>query len=308
MKSNREAIVEKALEYYDKMKHQESTCEPEDGLIYALEELDPDNEITMTEHTVLKWLTEIRSTLREIENNPALEEIYRYEMLPDSILTVAGDPFRDCEGNWMPVTASDTATMLKCAYDCAEGAFTAVKALEAIESGIALRLPLNYLRKRTRLPKCPCCASSIHEGTAALSRRDNQTQICEACGMREALEDYLKADADSDNGKTPQKKPISELSTGESMDELTFHAFARILRRARRKHMKTGTNEKEVYQALDDMCIDADTAGAEASGTDNLREAVQKFLREGKGNEQKSYRMCVLPMGKKIKEYSRNRR
>lgn len=112
MKSNREAIVEKALEYYDKMKQQESTCEPEDGLIYALEELDPDNEITMTEHTVLKWLTETRSTLREIENNPALEEIYRYEMLPDSILTVAGDSFRDCEGNWMPVTASDTATML----------------------------------------------------------------------------------------------------------------------------------------------------------------------------------------------------
>lgn len=105
--------------------------------------------------------------------------------------------------------------------------------------------------------------------------------------MREALEDFLKADADSDNGKTPQKKPISGLSTGESMDEITFHAFARILRRAGRKHVKPGADEDAVYQALEDMCIDADTAAAEASGTDNLREAVQKFLREGNGSEQK---------------------
>lgn len=189
MKSDRETIVKKALDYYDKMKNQESSCEPEDGLIYALEELDPDNEIAMAEHAVLKWLTETRSTLREIEKNPTLEEKYQYEMLPDSILTVAGASLHDCEGDWMPVTTSDAETMLKCAYDCAESAFTAEKALEALESGTALRLPLNYLRKRTTLPKCPCCASSIPEGTAALSRRDNQTRICKVCGLREALED-----------------------------------------------------------------------------------------------------------------------
>lgn len=34
---------------------------------------------------------------------------------------------------------------------------------------------------------CPLCGN-IYEGRPALSRRDNQTQICPDCGTREALE------------------------------------------------------------------------------------------------------------------------
>jgi len=43
--------------------------------------------------------------------------------------------------------------------------------------------------------KCPRCKGPIpcaeHEGKypGALSRRDNKTEICSACGMAEALED-----------------------------------------------------------------------------------------------------------------------
>lgn len=47
----------------------------------------------------------------------------------------------------------------------------------------------NVYRVRTSLEKCPYCGSSIFEGTFAISRRDNKTQICSNCGTREAIED-----------------------------------------------------------------------------------------------------------------------
>lgn len=36
---------------------------------------------------------------------------------------------------------------------------------------------------------CPLCGKTYTE-YPALSRRDNKTEICPACGTREALEDY----------------------------------------------------------------------------------------------------------------------
>ena len=38
---------------------------------------------------------------------------------------------------------------------------------------------------------CPICGKMYSE-RPALSRKDNQTEICPDCGMREALEDYKK--------------------------------------------------------------------------------------------------------------------
>ena len=38
---------------------------------------------------------------------------------------------------------------------------------------------------------CPICGKEYTEHPA-LSRRDNKTEICPACGMREALEDFIK--------------------------------------------------------------------------------------------------------------------
>lgn len=36
---------------------------------------------------------------------------------------------------------------------------------------------------------CPICGRT-YEGAPAMSRRDNKTEICPACGLREALEDF----------------------------------------------------------------------------------------------------------------------
>lgn len=38
---------------------------------------------------------------------------------------------------------------------------------------------------------CPICGRMYHEHPA-ISRKDNQTEICPDCGVREALEDYKK--------------------------------------------------------------------------------------------------------------------
>lgn len=44
-------------------------------------------------------------------------------------------------------------------------------------------------RKRTNDYKCPVCGASVPDGTEALSRRDNKTEICSDCGLREAFDD-----------------------------------------------------------------------------------------------------------------------
>lgn len=42
------------------------------------------------------------------------------------------------------------------------------------------------------MKKCPKCGREYNEHPA-LSREDNKTEICPACGMREALEIFSKA-------------------------------------------------------------------------------------------------------------------
>ena len=37
---------------------------------------------------------------------------------------------------------------------------------------------------------CPSCGE-VYSGYSALSRKDNKTLICPACGQKEAIEDYL---------------------------------------------------------------------------------------------------------------------
>ena len=38
---------------------------------------------------------------------------------------------------------------------------------------------------------CPACGKE-YTGYPALSRKDNKTEICSDCGVREALEDFAK--------------------------------------------------------------------------------------------------------------------
>lgn len=52
--------------------------------------------------------------------------------------------------------------------------------------------------------KCPTCEGYIPNNEnigaymGAISRRDNKTEVCSACGTREALEDYLGLDFKDD--------------------------------------------------------------------------------------------------------------
>ena len=39
--------------------------------------------------------------------------------------------------------------------------------------------------------KCPKCGKKI-KGYPAISRTDNKTKICSECGIKEALESYIK--------------------------------------------------------------------------------------------------------------------
>jgi predicted RNA-binding Zn-ribbon protein involved in translation (DUF1610 family) len=40
--------------------------------------------------------------------------------------------------------------------------------------------------------KCPICKKEI-KGYPALSRKDNKTEICSSCGVKEALEQFIKS-------------------------------------------------------------------------------------------------------------------
>jgi predicted RNA-binding Zn-ribbon protein involved in translation (DUF1610 family) len=45
-------------------------------------------------------------------------------------------------------------------------------------------------RRKVKIAKCPDC-SEVYTEYPALSRKDNKTEICSACGVREALQDNL---------------------------------------------------------------------------------------------------------------------
>lgn len=46
---------------------------------------------------------------------------------------------------------------------------------------------------------CPICKKE-YTGYPAISRKDNKTEICSECGLKEALEDWLKGE--NKNGKS----------------------------------------------------------------------------------------------------------
>ena len=50
----------------------------------------------------------------------------------------------------------------------------------------------DFVHKILNMPLCPSC-NEHYSGFPALSRRDNKTDICSACGTREAMEDFSNA-------------------------------------------------------------------------------------------------------------------
>lgn len=53
-------------------------------------------------------------------------------------------------------------------------------------------IPENFTRKVFEIQRCPKCKKEFTEHPA-ISRDDNETEICPKCGTREAVEAFLKA-------------------------------------------------------------------------------------------------------------------
>ena len=69
------------------------------------------------------------------------------------------------------------------------------------------------------MKRCPTCGKE-YERLLALSRRDNETRICDRCGIMEALEDYAKIRA-----PTPQERTKAEVyATGNKWAIENFEA------------------------------------------------------------------------------------
>ncbi|GCD12906.1 hypothetical protein [Clostridium tagluense] len=66
-------------------------------------------------------------------------------------------------------------------------------ALDLLKNGNIIDTPVTLFKlgedKDTN--KCPIC-NKYYIGMGSLSRRDNKTDICSECGMREAMEDMTK--------------------------------------------------------------------------------------------------------------------
>lgn len=74
-------------------------------------------------------------------------------------------------------------------YLASRGISTATRRYDAL-----LMNPLSdfEVRQRTGLArKCPMCGGLLG-AHPALSRRDNSTEVCSACGTREAMDDYFR--------------------------------------------------------------------------------------------------------------------
>lgn len=77
------------------------------------------------------------------------------------------------------------------------------------------------------------------------------------------------------------KKPISEMTVEECNDELVFRRFKSLLEKARKKQVEATAATALVYQALEDMCIDADQISSDAENADSLEDAISCFIDYG---------------------------
>lgn len=202
MNDNHAAIVEKSIEFFFSLRKAEPSIEPEDGLIYALEEMGLDGKLDDDDYASVLRSVEIQALTKQFEMDKELETLYGYETLAERTYKAAFTNFAKCEGNWLPVKNEDCWKFIESARNVVEtmgypreavAEFERVAANEKLEGGNVLSLPGFFLRKRTEREKCPLCGGSIMEDVPALSRIDNKTRICGACGMKEAMQDFLNS-------------------------------------------------------------------------------------------------------------------
>lgn len=197
MKYN-QRLLDASVHFFKKLKANDPSVEPEDGFIYAMEELDFGYDLTHEEWA--KYAEEVTNMCRKegLIPAPPAEEV-SYEQLPDNILQQKHGDFAACEGAWNDLTEDMAMRLVKAATSVLtmmertvpeefQSWESAKKHME--ENGSVLHLPIGYLRAKNDHKKCPLCGCAII-GMGALSRYDNKTEICSSCGMREAFGDHF---------------------------------------------------------------------------------------------------------------------
>lgn len=122
----------------------------------------------------------------------------KYEMLFETDYLKNFEDFKRCEGLWNDIDENEVKEWFKRAYELSlqvdenpREYLIWENAIKHLEAGLVIRLPFHFIREKNDLKKCPLCACS-YDGLGALSRRDNETEICGNCGTNEAFEDMGK--------------------------------------------------------------------------------------------------------------------
>ena len=123
------------------------------------------------------------------------------EVLARNTFDKKNQDFGKCESDWktdslytidfvekMMKSTRDTLAMTRPEFDSSEFEWSNV--YSRLLAGKVVEDIMVFYRVKTEDKKCPLCGSSIKEGLAAISRRDNKTEICNDCGVVEGLKDY----------------------------------------------------------------------------------------------------------------------
>ena len=194
----KQALVQRAVAEFKKLRQAGQDIQPIDGFVAALEEIDFDGDFTREEYDeYVQAVTDacVKAGLWQTEPEPVVEG--KYELLPIGTLTKKFRDFAACANDWNTLSEEDAKSFCASAYQVTvrigqpREYLIWDNAQKHMADGIAISLPIGFLRLKTGLPKCPRCGNSIMD-TGALSRIDNETVLCSDCGMREAMEDYGK--------------------------------------------------------------------------------------------------------------------
>lgn len=205
-------LIKYAVKSFVRLRENDPTVKPEDGLVWAMEELEPPD---MTKEEYQELLDDVINACVE-QGHWTIVQDKEYQVLAGELFKDKYQNFAACEPYWRPVetkkvkallgalcyTPEDYQRAILSAYvtltnqwdKVQSGEFTSYPTDDAaqtlLDAGKVISTPICYIRKVTDKPKCPKCGCSIMENSPALSRVDNKTAICSACGMKEALEDY----------------------------------------------------------------------------------------------------------------------
>lgn len=192
-------LIEESVHYFKKLKVKNTTVQPEDGFVWALEERD--SGYGMTHEQYNEYVKAINDACEKegvwVDERKANAE---FQFLPNLTLEQQFGDFTACENLWQPLNREDMMKLLR--------AIVSFKSTLAgphpgrdndedsslekdVESGRVISTPYCRIRLKTDRQKCPRCGSSIMEDLPALSRIDNKTKLCNLCGTAEAMEDYL---------------------------------------------------------------------------------------------------------------------